>query len=116
MESISLSAVVEEQLAAARSSHSGRAAHTIHGGHDHFLRQTVIALIAGHELGEHQSPGEATLQVLRGRVRLTAGDDSCEGATGDYLMIPPVRHALLAIDDSAVLLTVLADRDAVVAR
>lgn len=116
MESISLSKVVEEQLTAARSSHSGRAAHTIHGGHDHFLRQTVIALIAGHELGEHQSPGEATLQVLRGRVRVTAGDDGCEGSAGDYLMIPPARHALSAIDDSAVLLTVLADRDAVVAR
>ena len=110
MESISLGTVVDEQLAAARSAHSGRAAHTLHGGHDHFLRQTVIALIAGHELGEHQSPGEATLQVLRGQVRLTVGDDACEGSAGDYLVIPPARHALAAIEDSAVLLTVLADR------
>ncbi|CAN5456972.1 cupin domain-containing protein [soil metagenome] len=110
MEALSLSVVVDEQLAAARDAHSGRAAHTVHGGHDHFLRQTVIALIAGHELGEHQSPGEATLQVLRGRVRLTVGDDACEGSTGDYLVIPPARHALSAIEDSAVLLTVLADR------
>ena len=110
MESISLTGLVDEQLAAARSAHSGRAALTIHGGHDHSLRQTVIALAAGHELGEHASSGEATLQVLRGHVRLNVGKDSCDGSTGDYLVIPDQRHALLAVDDSAVLLTVLADQ------
>ena len=110
MESISLTGLVDEQLDVARAAHSGRAAHTVHGGHDHVLRQTVIALAAGHELGEHDSPGEATLQVLRGHVRLKVGDDSYEGSTGDYLVIPPLRHALLAVEDSAVMLTVLSDR------
>jgi quercetin dioxygenase-like cupin family protein len=110
MESISLTELVDEQLAAAKDAHSGRAAHTVHGGHGHSLRQTVIALAAGHELGEHDSPGEATLQVLRGHVRLTAGETNCEGSAGDYLVIPRNRHSLLAIEDSAVLLTVLADQ------
>ena len=110
LDAVSLDALVDEQLAAARAAHSGRAAHTLHGGHDHFLRQTVIALAAGQELGEHNSPGEATLQVLRGRVRLSAGELTCEGSAGDYLVIPPTRHALAALSDSAVLLTVLADR------
>ncbi len=110
MEPISLTELADEQLDAARKAHSGRAAYTVHGGHDHFLRQTVIAMAAGHELGEHESPGEATLQVLRGHVRLSVGEDSCDGSTGDYLVIPPRRHALLAVDDSVVLLTVLADR------
>jgi quercetin dioxygenase-like cupin family protein len=110
MESISLTALVDEQLDAARKAHSGRAAHTVHGGHNHSLRQTVIALAAGHELGEHASPGEATLQVLHGHVRLSVGEDSCDGSAGDYLVIPAQRHALLAVDDSAVLLTVLADQ------
>lgn len=32
----------------------------------------MIAL-AGHALAEHDSPGEATLHVLHGRVRLSAG-------------------------------------------
>ena len=82
MESVSLTQVVETQLEAARANHSGRAAQTIRGGHDHSLRETVIALAAGRELGEHESPGEATLQVLTGRVRLTAGDESCECSTG----------------------------------
>jgi quercetin dioxygenase-like cupin family protein len=110
MESISLTTLVEEQVAAARAAHSGRAAYTVHGGHDHSLRQTVIALAAGHELGEHATHGEATLQVLRGHIRLIVGEDSCDGSTGDYLVIPAERHALLAVEDSAVLLTVLSDQ------
>ena len=106
MESVSLVGLAEEQLAAAREAHAGRSAQTTHGGHDHALRQTVLALLAGHELAEHESPGEATLQVLTGRVRLTAGDEAWEGASGDLVAIPPARHALAALEDAAVLLTV----------
>ena len=73
---------------------------------EHVLRQTVIALAAGSGLAEHNSPGEATLQVLRGRVRLTAAGESTEAEAGDLLVIPPDRHSLDATDDSAVLLTV----------
>ncbi|WAC89663.1 cupin domain-containing protein [Mycobacterium sp. Aquia_213] len=107
MESISLTSLATEKLAEARQSHSGRAAHTIHGGHDHELRQTVLALLADHDLSEHDSPGEATLQVLQGHVRLTAGEDSWDGKTGDHIAIPPRRHALHAVQDSVVMLTVL---------
>lgn len=107
MDSVSLTDLASEKLAEAKQSHSGRAAHTIHGGHGHELRQTVLALLADHDLSEHDSPGEATLQVLRGRVRLTTGGDAWEGKAGEYLAIPPERHALHAIEDSVVLLTVL---------
>lgn len=107
MESISLTSLASEKLAEAKESHSGRAAHTIHGGHTHELRQTVLALLGGHELAEHDSPGEATLQVLQGHVRLTTGGDAWEGKTGDYVGIPAERHALLAVEDSVVMLTVL---------
>ncbi len=107
MESISLTDLANEKLAEAKSSHSGRAAHTIHGGHDHELRQTVLALLADHDLAEHDSPGESTLQVLQGHVRLTTNGDAWEGKTGDYLAIPPERHAVHAIKDSVVILTVL---------
>lgn len=106
MESTSLTTALEEHLAKARASSSGRAASTLHGGHQHDLRQTLIALVEGTALQEHDSPGEATLQVLRGRVRLRAGDESWEGADGDYLVIPPARHDLTALTDAAVLLTV----------
>lgn len=108
MQSISLIKMVEDTLTQARQARSGRAAHTIHGGHDHELRQTVLALIAGEELAEHDSPGEATLQVLHGHVRLNAKSDVWEGKTGEYVTIPPERHALTAIDDSVILLTVVA--------
>ncbi|OBB63596.1 MULTISPECIES: cupin domain-containing protein [unclassified Mycobacterium] len=107
MESISLTSLASEKLAEAKESHSGRAAHTIHGGHSHELRQTVLALLGGHELSEHDGPAEATLQVLQGHVRLTAGGDAWEGRTGDYVAIPTERHALLAVEDSVVMLTVL---------
>jgi quercetin dioxygenase-like cupin family protein len=107
MESISLTSLAAEKLGEARDSHSGRAAHTIHGGHTHELRQTVLALLAGRDLSEHDSPGEATLQVLEGHVRLTAGDDAWDGKTGDYVAIPLRRHALHAVEDSVVMLTVL---------
>jgi quercetin dioxygenase-like cupin family protein len=106
MESISLTSMASEKLAEARQAHSGRAAHTIHGGHDHELRQTVMALLAGRELSEHDSPGQASLQVLQGHVRLTAGDDAWDGKAGDYVVIPPQRHSLQAVDDSVVMLTV----------
>ena len=109
MDSISLTAVVGEQLARARQSSSGRAAQTIYGGSEHYLRQTVIALVAGHELGEHLSPGEATLQVLEGTVKVNCGSESWEGAVGDFLVVPPGRHSLDAVEDSAVLLSVRAD-------
>ena len=105
---LSLTTLAGEQLTAARASSAGRSAHSIHGGQAHALRQTVLALVAGRALGEHESPGEATLLVLAGKVRLSAGDESWEAAAGDYLAVPPARHDLAAIDDSVVLLSVVA--------
>jgi quercetin dioxygenase-like cupin family protein len=106
MDKISLLALSRQQLAAAHNARSGRSAHTVYGGHQHTLRQTVIALTAGTRLDDHDSPGEATLQVLQGRVRLTNADTSWDGGPGDHLVIPSSRHGLHALEDSAVLLTV----------
>jgi quercetin dioxygenase-like cupin family protein len=102
----SLTALARGQLELARQASSGRSAHTVYGGNEHVLRQTLIALAAGHRLDEHDSPGEATVHVLHGRVRLSAGEDGWEGSPGDLLVVPAVRHSLDAIEDSAVLLTV----------
>jgi quercetin dioxygenase-like cupin family protein len=109
MDSTDLADLIDELTAKARDASSGRAARTIRGGHENALRETVIALRAGHELAEHESPHEATLQVLRGRVRLIAGLDAWEGASGDHLTVPAQRHSLEAIDDAVVLLTVAND-------
>ncbi|WP_433380296.1 cupin domain-containing protein [Actinoplanes sp. CA-142083] len=106
MEKTSLAELAEKSLAEARNVHSGRSAHTVHGGHASTLRQTVIALLGGQRLDEHENPGEATLYVLAGRVRLSSGGEGQEAAAGDLLMIPDARHALDALEDSVVLLTV----------
>lgn len=106
MQGESLNRLAEEQLAAARESSSGRAAVTVFGGREHDMRQTLIALVEGHGLGEHESPSEASLQVLTGEVRIRAGEESWSGTAGDYLVIPPSRHDLHAVSDAVVLLTV----------
>jgi len=102
----SLGALGRTLLEAAKSVSSGRASRTVCGGHEHSLRQTVIALVGGEELREHESPGETTLHVLAGRVELRAGDVSWDGVPGDLLTIPDARHTLTAKRDSVVLLTV----------
>ena len=106
MQKESLTALVRHHLEAARTSSSGRSAHTLYGGHEHVLRQTLVALRADVGLDEHESPGEATLQVLHGRITLVAGDDRWNGSPGDLLFSPDSRHAVEAVEDSAVLLTV----------
>jgi quercetin dioxygenase-like cupin family protein len=105
MDNISLTALAREQLEAARRASSGRSARTVHGGHEHQLRQTVIAIAEGHELDEHQGPGEATVYVLHGRVRLVSGDTSWPGAAGHLIVVPPSRHTVAADEDSVILLT-----------
>ena len=102
----SLDALARELLAAASASSSGRAARTVYGGHEHVLRQAVIALAAGQALAEHENPGEATVHVLHGRVRLGCGPGSWAGRKGDLLIVPLAPHSLEAAEDSAVLLTV----------
>jgi quercetin dioxygenase-like cupin family protein len=110
MKKFSLTALAREQLEIARQASSGRSAATVYGGHEHVLRQTLIALTAGIRLDEHENPGEATVHVLRGRVRLDSGDVAWEGSPGDLLIVPDARHSLNAIEDSAVLLTVAKSR------
>lgn len=106
MEKHSLTSIARNQLEAARAAKSGRAAQTIYGGSVHVLRQTLIALRAGSNLDEHENPGEATIQVITGRVVLFSADRSWEVADGGLLIIPEGRHSVEALEDSAFLLTV----------
>ncbi|MGW1896982.1 cupin domain-containing protein [Streptomyces hirsutus] len=106
MQKLSLDALAREHLERAAAASTGRSASTVYGGHEHTLRQTLLALTSGTSLAEHGNPGEATLLVLRGRVRLTSGETSWEGRDGDLIIIPPARHALEALEDAVVLLTV----------
>ncbi|GAB3488224.1 cupin domain-containing protein [Flexivirga lutea] len=106
MQRISLEALARQQLELA-ATHNGHAADTVVGGHERVLRQTVIGLTEGAQLSEHENPGEATVYVLRGRVRMfSVGGESWDGRSGDLLKIPDARHSLLALEDTAILLTV----------
>ncbi|MFJ5699827.1 cupin domain-containing protein [Arthrobacter sp. NPDC093139] len=106
MQKISIEALATQQLEAARSVGSGRAADTVFGGHEKVMRQTVMALKAGTSLSEHRNPGEATIFVLRGSLWLRAGGESWQGKSGDLLIIPDGLHSLDAEEDSAFLMTV----------
>jgi quercetin dioxygenase-like cupin family protein len=105
MEPLPLAAVADEHQAKAAESPHGRSAHTVVGGRGHVLRHLVLALGAGEALADHENPGEATLLVLRGRVRLATDDDACALGPDDLVVIPPARHNLTADEDSVVLLT-----------
>ncbi|TQO19168.1 hypothetical protein FB472_0707 [Rhodoglobus vestalii] len=104
---VSLTELAATELAHAIAASSGRSAHTIWGGHGKQLRQTLIALKAGSGLAEHSSPGEATLQVLKGRITLRWETGSQAGSAGDFIPIPEVVHAVDALEDSVILLTVI---------
>lgn len=105
MQKISIDELAKQQLEAAVA-RNGRTSKTVVGGQGKLLRQTVIAMKAGTQLSEHSNPGEATLLVLQGSVRLRAGDDTSQGKTGDLLVVPEGLHSLEAEEDSSLLFSV----------
>lgn len=91
-------------LGRARAAGNGRSAELVI--QDGVLRQTVMALCAGRELSEHVAPTAATLQLLRGRIRvLKRGQLAEELAPGELLSLTDSRHAVEALEDSVFLLT-----------
>ena len=90
--------------AAAKAS-NGRSARMLYGGPTSTLTQTVIVMREGARLGEHESPGEATMLVLRGRLRVTTAGQSWEVTQGELLELPLETHAVEALSEAAFLLT-----------
>jgi quercetin dioxygenase-like cupin family protein len=99
-----LTDLADRLLDTARAHASQRAAETINSGPS--MRATVIALLEGAELAEHESPPAATLQVISGRARLHTTGQAWVLHAGEIVAIPPERHALTATTDAVVLLTV----------
>ncbi|MGO1516483.1 MAG: LuxR family transcriptional regulator [Arthrobacter sp.] len=106
MKKFSLTALGRRHLETASCAGSGRSASTVYGGHEHVLRQTVIALKAGQELNEHVNPGEATVLVMSGKVSLSSRGESWEGSAVDLLVVPQGFYAVEALEDSVLVLTV----------
>lgn len=103
-EILSLDTLANQLLDQARAHNSRRAARTVTAGPS--LRATVMAMVAGAELAEHDPPPAATLQVLSGSLRLHAGSRSWPLSGADLVTIPRERHSLEAVTDTVVLLTV----------
>lgn len=93
-------------LEQARNESSGRASTSL--VHVDKQRAVVMGITAGNGLAEHEAPPAATLQCVRGHVRLYQSDGGSEWLLedGDLIEIPQARHGLDAISDSIVLLTV----------
>ncbi|MFH0412273.1 cupin [Corynebacterium sp. L4756] len=107
LNSVNLDSLIDELMEKAASVSSGRATHPFRAVPGGSLTQVLLILKEGKELSEHENPGQALLHVLRGRVKLTAAEDSLELGANDHAVVPQQRHGLTALEDSAVLLTVV---------
>jgi quercetin dioxygenase-like cupin family protein len=105
MSTVDLQQLSADLLARAAGERARRAASTLPHPVDG-LRQTLIALLGGAELGEHESPGPASLVVLQGRVRVLAGEQTVELGAQQFSPVPDRRHSLRADEDSVVRLSV----------
>ncbi|MEV4316154.1 LuxR family transcriptional regulator [Actinocrispum sp. NPDC049592] len=102
--------MARQQLELARAASSRRSAATVFGGHEHSLRQTVMALLENEHLHEQEHEHETTVLLLDGRVRLVAGPESWEAGPGDLLVLPGRRHRIEAVEDSVFLFTNVVSR------
>lgn len=109
LEPIDLGASAKALLQQARDSSAGRATQPLISGSGNRLTQSLVALRGGESLDEHENPGMATLQVVRGRARLLAGEQKVELAAGGWAPVPPRRHAVESVEDAVILLTVSGD-------
>jgi quercetin dioxygenase-like cupin family protein len=106
MEKYSLTEIATAQLRLSKEAAAGRSSATLLGGHDHALRQTVIAIVEGQVMQIHNGPLEATLLVLNGSVEVATDDEGIELSSGDLLVLPGGPHSITARADATALLTV----------
>lgn len=105
----SLEARAQQHLEIARTSDRGLSSELIVS--DGPLRQSILALSAGAKLAEHNSPPAASIQMITGKVHVTAADEVFEFAAGDIAALTHVRHGVTAIEDSCFLLTTVTSVD-----
>lgn len=71
-----------------------------------------LVLPAGKTIAEHKAPGEITVHCLEGHVQFTAFGTTQELTAGRLLHLPAGEpHALHAVEDSSVLVTLLRRAD-----
>ena len=69
---------------------------------------TLFAFDKGEEISAHTSPGDAMVQVLDGKARITIDGESLEATTGQVVVMPAnVSHSVFAETQFKMLLTVV---------
>ncbi len=106
MEATPLPALTDHLLQEARTDSARRAARTVCGGSDHTLRQTA------HRAASRAPTCRSTRTPARRPSRCSSGACGCdwhsgsgELEAGDHAELPQERHAVLALQDSVILLT-----------
>ena len=89
MQENAFAAQARQQLdrAAAAGSRSHHTAATVYDGPENVLRQTLIGMNQDACLAERERPGQATIQVRHGRVRMAADGQSWEARTANVLIV-----------------------------
>lgn len=71
------------------------------------LRVVLMTMTAGTEANEHAVDGPITVQALTGHFVLAAGSDAIDLPAGRFASLAGgVRHAVRAVEDGALLLTI----------
>ncbi len=71
-----------------------------------------LVLPAGKSISEHKAPGEITVQCLEGRIEFTSPTGTQTLQAGEMLYLNAREpHAVEAINDSSILLTILLSRN-----
>lgn len=72
------------------------------------LEMIRMILPAGKEIPTHTAPRMLIVQCLEGRILFTVGEQEFDMSPGNIIYLPPkVQHSVLAVDNSAVLLTLV---------
>lgn len=109
--SFALSAEDAELRERAQLAKSGRAAKTL--VKEGRLRITLIVMRRGSRLSAHQVEGVVSVQVVRGRARVSAEGASTDLASDGLLVLQEeVPHTVEALTDCALLVTVAMSADA----
>lgn len=75
---------------------------------DDLVKVVVFGFAEGEELSEHTSSRPAVIQVVRGELGLTLGDERVTAGEGAWIhMSAGLRHAVRAHAPSVMLLTLL---------
>jgi len=75
---------------------------------DNRVRVVIFAFDTGQELTEHTASVAAVVQVVKGRLRLTLGDETVEVGPGSWVHMPPhLGHSVQTLEPSVMLLSML---------